>query len=179
VTTQTSFDEQIEFLRSRGGEEAAHSWTSLLEHLTGTRNILVSWGAEPRLCTAGLFHSVYGTESFDRVTIDRSERHEVRSLIGEESEQIVYLFSVMTGESFEAAIGDAPSHRIHDRIESRWIDVPHPVFVDLCNLSAANWLEQRPRLGEAYAEIGRARFHAMLPLVLAAARSDLESAFDF
>ena len=136
MTTETLLAGQIEFLRARIDRDVAHSWSSLLEHLLGTREMLVSWEAELTVCTAGLFHSVYGTESFDRATIDRSEREAVRLMIGEEAEQIVYLFSIMTGESFEASIGEARTHRIKDRIDDRWIMVSHPVFVRLCNLSA-------------------------------------------
>jgi hypothetical protein len=177
MRAETELDRQLEFLRSRVGAGVAHSWSSLLEHLTGTRAILLSWEADPAVCTAGLFHSVYGTESFDQAMIARGEREAVRSTIGEESEELVYLFSVMTGQSFEAAIDETATHRINDRIAHRWIDVPHPVFVGLCNLGAANWLEQRPRLGDAYAELGRDRYRAMLPLVLPAARSALRSAY--
>jgi hypothetical protein len=99
--------------------------------------------------------------------------------VGEECEELVYLFAAMTRESFEDAIGDMPTHRLRDRFENSDVEVPHPVFVDLCNLSAANWLEQRPRLGASYAELGRERYFKMLPLVLPAAREALTAAYGF
>ena len=171
--------DQLEFLRERSADETAHSLSDLLEHLTGTRDILVRWGAPARVCTAGLFHSVYGTESFDVVTIDPAERAAVRALVGDECEELVYLFAAMTRESFERAIAQAPTHRLRDRFEACDLRVGHDVFVDLCNLSAANWLEQRPRLGAAYAELGRERYAKMLPLVLPAAREALTAAYGF
>lgn len=170
---------QLEFLLGRGAGETAHSQADLLEHLTGTRDLLLDWDAPAHVCTAGLFHSVYGTESFDVVTIDPTDRAEVRALAGEDAEELVYLFAAMTRESFEAAICDAESHRLRDRFQDSDLDVPHSVFVDLCNLSAANWLEQRPRLGAPYADLGRDRYLRMLPLVLPAARDALTAAYGF
>lgn len=172
-------DWQVQFLRRRGGGDVTHSWTSLLEHLIQTRELLVSWGADPMLCTAGLFHSVYGTESFAHETISLSERQLVRSMIGGECEDLVFVFSVMTKESFDATIGENGTHRLEDRIHNEWITIAHRTFRQLCNLSAANWLEQRPRLGHTYAEMGRTRYQAMLRLVLPAARDALEAAYGF
>jgi hypothetical protein len=177
MTADSELDRQIEFLHARSGDSVGHSWSTLVKHLVETRELLVSWRAAPALCTAGLFHSVYGTESFAHVTVDAADRETLRSIIGDESERLVYLFSVMTGESFDAAVHERPTHRLEHRNGSGAIDVEHPVFVDLCNLSAANWMEQRPRLGELYADMGRARYRAMLPLVLPAARAALESAY--
>jgi hypothetical protein len=177
MTDRGELDRQIEFLRARGGDSVGHSLSSLLEHLVETRELLEAWGASPAVCTAGLFHSVYGTESFQHVTVDGADRDTVRSIIGHDAERLVYLFSVMTGESFDAAIHDGPIHRLERRDGSGPIDVEHPVFVELCNLSAANWMEQRPRLGEPYADLGRDRYGAMLPLVLPAARAALEAAY--
>jgi len=64
-----SMDEQLEnrlrFLRKASTEQMPHSEVGLLDHLLGTRQLLIEWEARPALCDAGLFHSVYGTEHYE------------------------------------------------------------------------------------------------------------------
>ena len=56
-------DEQLEnrfrFLREVNTETMPHSERGLFDHLLGTRQLLVEWGARPALCDAGLFHSIF------------------------------------------------------------------------------------------------------------------------
>jgi hypothetical protein len=47
------------------------------------------------VCLAGLCHSVYGTNVYRRVLISPEDRISVRAAIGEEAEQLVYLFSTI------------------------------------------------------------------------------------
>jgi hypothetical protein len=47
-------------LREANTEGMQHSDRGLLDHLFGTRQLLVEWEARAALCDAGLFHSVYG-----------------------------------------------------------------------------------------------------------------------
>src|SRR6185369_12518587 len=58
-----SMDEQLEnrlrFLRKANTEGMPHSDRGLFDHLLGTRQLLVEWGARPALYDAGLFHSIY------------------------------------------------------------------------------------------------------------------------
>jgi uncharacterized protein DUF6817 len=168
----------VEVLRSWGAAARLHSLTSLLDHLLGTRELLRVWGADPDLANAGLFHSVYGTESFADAIKSLKEREAVRRVLGARSEQLVYIFSVMTRDSFDAALINGPPRRARDRTSDRWIDLDEQQFVDLCNLSAANWLDQRPRLPEAYRTFGRERYKRMLSVVLPAAAVAICEAFD-
>lgn len=59
-------DEQLAF---HGAGDVAHSTEDLLAHLQGTEALLVSFGAREQVCTAGLIHSVYGTESFQTAVL--------------------------------------------------------------------------------------------------------------
>lgn len=174
-----SFEAQIEFLRSRGATMQPHSLSNLIHHLIGTREILLSWQASPVLCTAGLFHSVYGTESFDVAIVDLAERDAVRRLIGGESEEIVYFFSVATRVSFEANFERQSDYRIQERSSKDWTPISLHLLEQLCTLSAANWLEQRRRLPSSAGEFGRERYRKMLEFVLPAAAEALREAYSF
>jgi hypothetical protein len=92
-------DEQLEnrlrFLRKASTEQMPHSDRGLFDHLLGTRRLLVEWEARPALCDAGLFHSVYSTERYELKAIPLSMRDEVRQLIGDEAESLVWLFCMM------------------------------------------------------------------------------------
>lgn len=174
-----SFEMQVEFLRSRGAAAQPHSLSSLIQHLIGTRELLLYWGASPALCTAGLFHSVYGTESFQAATVDLKERDTIREIIGAESEEIAYLFSVMTRESFEANLEFESNFRLQERTSKTWVGISFRMFQQLCNLNAANWLEQRERLPRSFRELGRERYRRMLKFVLPAAAVALKAAYEF
>jgi hypothetical protein len=47
----------------RDADRMPHSGRSLLDHLVGTRQLLVDGGARPPVCNAGLIHFVYGTRA--------------------------------------------------------------------------------------------------------------------
>ena len=81
---------KIEFLRSLGCMEKGHSGRDLYTHLEGTRKKLEELGAPEYLQDAGLFHSVYGTASFKHQSTN--DRDKVRALIGEQAEEIVFMF---------------------------------------------------------------------------------------
>ena len=76
-------DEQLEnrlrFLREANTEGMPHSDRGLFDHLLGTRQVLVEWGAGPALCDAGLFHSIYSTEHFEQTAVPLTRRDEVLS----------------------------------------------------------------------------------------------------
>ena len=61
TTTHYDLDSLLKLINSWGAKEVAHSGRTLLDHLFGVHNLLAEWGAAPKLCLAGLFHSIYGT----------------------------------------------------------------------------------------------------------------------
>ena len=81
---------KIEFLEKIGADEKSHSSRTLLDHLLGTYNKLKERNAPEYLQDAGLFHSVYGTSSFKHQSTNN--RDAVRDLIGEQAEEIVFMF---------------------------------------------------------------------------------------
>lgn len=137
---------RIEFLQQFGIEKMGHSGQGLLNHLLGTREILAEWGARQALCDAGLFHSVYGTESYTGTTVPMSMRDLVREVIGEEAEELAYLFGVMRRKLFRENFELQHHFRIQHRQTNNWIPITSKQFSDLANLEIANALEQIPRL---------------------------------
>jgi hypothetical protein len=80
----------IDFLYNKNCQSISHSHSNFLNHLIGTFNILKKWKQSDDLCFAGMFHNIYGNEYFNpnlNVT-----REEVRNLIGESAENLVYRF---------------------------------------------------------------------------------------
>ena len=81
---------KIEFLKKIGSDTVSHENQTLLEHLIAVYDLLKKWGAPKYIQDAGLFHSVYGTTYFKPKII--KDRDVVRESIGEEAEELVYLF---------------------------------------------------------------------------------------
>jgi hypothetical protein len=61
----------------------------------GTYDLLSGWDLPPRVCDAGLFHSVYGTRVFRQKAWPMAGRDAICGLIGTRAEELVYLFCVI------------------------------------------------------------------------------------
>jgi hypothetical protein len=142
-------DEQLEnrlrFLREANTEGMPHSDRGLLDHLLGTRQLLVEWGARPALCDAGLFHSIYSTEHFEQTAVPLTSRDEVRQLIGQEAESLVWLFCMMRRETFFLDLGKNRSPSVQHRETGEQISLSGTQHQDLLTLLFANSLETLPR----------------------------------
>ena len=143
-----SMDEQLEnrlrFLR-KATEQMPHSEVGLFDHLLGTRKLLVEWEARPALCDAGLFHSVYSTDHYELTAIPLSMRDEVRQLIGDEAESLVWLFCMMRRETLYQNLHKDRDFSVQHRLTGEWIPLSEGQFQDLVTLSFANCLEAFPR----------------------------------
>jgi hypothetical protein len=84
-----------DYLLSHNVDNAEHSGANLWDHLVGVHRILQVVGSEPYVCIAGLFHSVYGTQSFKTASVDPNKRHKVRALIGKPAESLVWAFCTL------------------------------------------------------------------------------------
>ena len=138
----------IAFLINHGAHTSGHSGRGLLDHLQGTRALLVKWGAEDTTCDAGLFHSVYGTESYRHVTLPLDLRRSVAALIGTEAETLAYVFGAKTKESFMANADRDDSFTIHDRFAQIDIPLAPEQFRALSEVFVANTVEQAPQIDE-------------------------------
>ena len=107
--------------------EVSHSGDTLYDHLLGVKKILIDMGAPEYLQDAGLFHSVYGTLHFTQQST--KDRNKVRELIGEQAEEIVFMFNSLK----------------HPRFDSIHAMEPSQLQKDLLILAQANQDEQKDR----------------------------------
>lgn len=103
-----------------------HSGKSYIDHATGVFNLLKEMDADQNVCLAGLYHSIYGTDEFDQSV--RVLRERVKELIGEYSENLVFIFS--TTKNKDSEFLKAPSNQTEE---------------DLLVISYANLKEQQYR----------------------------------
>ncbi len=85
----------VQFLDDRSADRVPHTIASFKEHLLGTYRILSAWNQPEEVCWAGLFHSVYSTDSFPHALLCPTERPELRALIGRYAEELVFLFATI------------------------------------------------------------------------------------
>jgi len=135
-------DKALAELIKLGVEHFDHINGNLLEHLKGTSELLIKWGNREELCNAGLYHSVYGTQEYNKQVIN--DRSKVINIIGEEAEKIVFYFSTCDRDYFYSQIDlQIDSHELKYRNSlSGEIEVLSKSMAnDLLELTLANELE--------------------------------------
>jgi hypothetical protein len=138
-----------DFLAGLGVAQVAHTEKSYLAHLVGVYRLMESRGCTEEVCRAGMFHSIYGTERFQRFALPLERRPEVRALIGERAERIAYLNCAMDRASFDRALERAEGpYPVIDRLTAQEVSLSRDDFDDLCRVHLYDWLEQVPRSRE-------------------------------
>ena len=66
-----------------------------LSHLIGVSNILESMGTPQYVQDAGLFHSIYGEAASNSPSNRILQREELRTVIGDKAEDLVYMFATI------------------------------------------------------------------------------------
>jgi len=135
-----------EFLIELGAHEVRHTGSVFTSHLTGVYDYLKQWNCPEHVMVAGLFHSIYGSEAFTRFSVDLTRRDEVRKVIGDEAERLVYIFSAAGWPSFQAAVMTNNIRHLRDRFSNTPLVVTRPEFDNLLWVHLANVLEQEGRL---------------------------------
>lgn len=132
--------EYLALLKKLKTDTVSHQRGTLYDHLTGTYNYLASWGAQEHVCSAGLFHSVYGTTIFCHQSVPYNDRQYIRTHIGEKGEDLVYTFSIINRPSgLITAIQDG---YVFDTISQTKRPVSHEKLGELIEIEIANLLEQ-------------------------------------
>ena len=174
-------DPKRQLLFDLGAAEVAHSRDALFDHLEGTHALLLSWGAREELCDAGLFHSVYGTETFQHPGLTIALRDRVQKVIGLEAEEIVYINHVKDTQSFlGSAVAWQPGEEVPQllcRFTGDAIACGERSFFDLIHLTLANALEQAPRVPQYYGVAEQRFYRSLLRLAPDGARADFERLF--
>ena len=93
-----------------------------LSHLIGVSNILESMGTPQYVQDAGLFHSIYGEAASNSPSNRILQREELRTVIGDKAEDLVYMFATIPAPRTE---------NIRNMIESQ-------ERTDLLNICIAN-----------------------------------------
>ena len=136
----------IDFLLGLGTEDVEHSGQKgFLAHLVGVSRDLEAWGCNQDLCRTGLFHSIYGTELFQRFALPLQRRGDVRSLIGERAERLTFVNCFMDRSSFEELLESDGPFRFRNRETGETIEVSREDYDDLVRVRLCDWLEQVPR----------------------------------
>ncbi len=84
--------------------EISHSSRFFIDHLLRVSFILEDWGCDSDAVLCGLFHSVYGTASFSHATLKWSERDKLRAVIGDDAEELVYMFCTTSAKEVWAEV---------------------------------------------------------------------------
>ena len=135
-----------DFLVGLGTDSVPHTGEKgFLAHLIGVHRDLESWGCGRDVCRAGMFHSIYGTELFQKFSLPLHRRDEVRQLIGERAERLAFVNCVMDRSSFDRLILSRGPYRIADRVSGTILELDEQDFHDLCVVHLCDWLEQVPR----------------------------------
>ena len=81
----------VNFLISIGAQSIPHSGKTFMDHCINVYNFLRKGDCSDDVCYAGLMHSIYGNDIF---SVDfKIEREQIKNLIGEKAESIVYHFN--------------------------------------------------------------------------------------
>ncbi|HWG46848.1 MAG TPA: hypothetical protein VN688_29060 [Gemmataceae bacterium] len=141
-----TFKQLTDFLLELGTEQVSHTDKSYLAHVIGVYNDMKAHGCTEDLCRAGMFHSIYGTERFQRFALPLERRPDVRALLGERAERLAYLNCAMDRPSFDQAlVGSEEPYRFRDRISGDQVQLSEDELTDLCKIHLYDWLEQVPR----------------------------------
>jgi hypothetical protein len=133
----------VAFIRDVGADEVSHSEKTYLAHAIGVYNDMRRWGGNEDWCRAAMFHSIYGTELFQRFTLQLERRGELRALIGERAEKYAYWNCAMQRAEFDRAVfqSEGPYH-LHDRFTKEAFELSVDEFDSLCRMHLCDWIEQ-------------------------------------
>ena len=130
----------IDLLHELNTDESKHTDGTLLDHLRGTHDYLEQWENDPEVCLGGLFHSIYGTQSYKMQSASLDDRRRIQDVIGERAERLAFLFCVTRRGQFFKELGK-PNAKLHDRIHKTDEPVTQDELRDLIEMEMANNIE--------------------------------------
>lgn len=132
---------KFEKLSELGAGDFAHLDGTLIDHLTGTADLLKLWSASGTLQDAGLFHAAYGTAGFDTKMVSINQRENISEIIGNEAEDIVYTYCACDRAYFWPQFGNNEVLEFRDRFNGDTYVLSCSLLKAFCELTVANELE--------------------------------------
>jgi hypothetical protein len=134
-------NEKFTKLKNLGAGEFEHLNGSLIKHLNRTYELLSAWGAQQKLCDAGLYHAAYGTAGFDAEVVSLSRRSEIIQIIGKEAEDLVYLYCSCDRDFVFSNFSATSDILFKDRFTGKKFVLTELQVKQFCELTVANELE--------------------------------------
>ncbi|WP_321871938.1 DUF6817 domain-containing protein [Paraburkholderia tropica] len=150
-------------MRRFGTDEILHFGRPLTAHLIETGRWLERWGSPPTLVAAGAFHSIYGTEEFREKAVSVDRRSEIREIIGEEAENLVYFFCMADRSALFSGQAAAP-YSVPLPSMNVSVDLDEVTFRALLEMEAANIIDSalhQPNAPPAAGSFWLARFESV------------------
>ena len=145
------YKQMTDFLMELGIAEMSHTSKTYMGHLLAVYRLLQEQQCSTDVCRAGIFHSIYGTEEFQRFQLALERRAEVRAIVGDYAEKLAYLNCAMDRVSFDQALElSEPPYPMRDRFTGEEVLLSAQEFDDLCRVHLYDWLEQVPRSRRGY-----------------------------
>ena len=119
----------IRYLRKYGADEIPHSNRSLLDHLCGTRDILVRWGGDSMVCQSGLLHSVFGRVGVLPLLSEGNARKDLEGIVDKSVLDVINAFQSLTTQTLLGRLNSVAGR-------------PDPLLISLLLLVFANSLDQ-------------------------------------
>lgn len=161
------------WLRQRGAETITHPGGTLYAHLCRVHDRQAELGLGIDVQVAGLAHAAYGTDGFDVVLLDRTERATLRGLIGERAEALVYRYAACDRRRSWRRLTDTGEvvNRFTNQV-ARLDRAELRPFVDLSIVNELDVIEQNPAVADKHGDYFRALFASWAPVASPAVASD-------
>ena len=130
----------LAFLVGSGAPAIAHPGGNLFDHLNRTAATLRTWEASETVVLAGLCHATYGTDGFAIALLDPSHRNDLREILGDDAEALVYLYG-SCDRSFKGTLPEPGRHLFRDRFTDRVSAIAADTMKDFVELTFANELD--------------------------------------
>lgn len=136
----TTVEDLDGLLQVRGADDLEHAGGTLFVHLHRVARRLASLGASQDLLLAALAHAAYGTDGFSSSLFDwQTERVVLRSVIGTDSERLVYLYGCCAREASWPGLAE------HQTVQDRFTGASYELTADelrsFADLSIVNELD--------------------------------------
>lgn len=140
----------LQRLSELGADGLEHPAGDVLQHFRATFERLRVWEEAEAICSAGLYHAVYGTETFVPKLMTLKLREEVAGIIGVEAERHVYFFCACDRAFFAPQLvhEDYPTYR--DRFRSTTFQPTFWQIHAFCTLTLANEIDVSGNDREGY-----------------------------